>query len=146
MPFLSPAKLLIILVVAVIVLGPDKLPKLAHQVGSLWRDLRKLREKLESEVRGSFPDLPSAETITRAVRSPLSFLEGLADLPESENPAPVSLLASADPDPKDHSDPNHHLGTESPPATVEVEVAHPTDLAHQLRSEDWAHQGNPGMN
>jgi Sec-independent protein translocase protein TatA len=46
MPFLSPAKLLVILVVAVIVLGPDKLPKVAHQVGSLWRDLRRLREKL----------------------------------------------------------------------------------------------------
>jgi hypothetical protein len=71
MPFLSPAKLLVILVVAVIVLGPDKLPKVAHQVGGLWRDLRRLREKLESEVRGNFPGLPSTEIITRAVGSPL---------------------------------------------------------------------------
>ena len=34
---LDPAKLLIIAVVAVILLGPDKLPQLARQVGAAWR-------------------------------------------------------------------------------------------------------------
>jgi Sec-independent protein translocase protein TatA len=81
MDFLSPAKLLVILVVALAVLGPDKLPALAKQVGSLWRDFSRFREKLESDVRGSFPDLPSTETISHAVRSPLSFLDTLADAP-----------------------------------------------------------------
>ena len=76
---LSPAKLLVILVVALVVLGPDKLPKVAKQLGSLWADIRRYREKLESEVRSSFPDLPSADTFTQAVRSPLTFLESLAD-------------------------------------------------------------------
>ena len=79
MNFLSPAKLLVILVVALAVLGPDKLPTLAKQVGNLWRDFSRLRQKLESDVRGSFPDLPSTETITHAVRSPLSFLGALAE-------------------------------------------------------------------
>ena len=37
---LSPAKLLVILVVALVVLGPDKLPKVAKQIGSLWSDFR----------------------------------------------------------------------------------------------------------
>ncbi len=149
MPFLSPAKLLIILVVAVIVLGPDKLPKVAHQVGSLWRDLRRLREKLESEVRGNFPGLPSTEIITRAVGSPLSFLDGLGDLSGSQNPVPVAPPVSADLDPDDHSDPNHHLGTEEAPemrpATTELGVAHPSGLAHQPCYEDWALQGNSRM-
>ena len=79
MPFLSPAKVLVILVVALVVLGPDKLPKVAKQIGGLWGDFRKFRERLESEVRGTFPDLPSTDTITQAVRSPLSFLDTLAD-------------------------------------------------------------------
>ena len=79
MPFLSPAKLLVILVVALIVLGPDKLPKVARQVGGLWGDFKRFREKLEADVRGSFPDLPSTETITQAVRSPISFLDSLAE-------------------------------------------------------------------
>ena len=81
MDFLSPAKLLVIMVVALAVLGPDKLPTLAKQIGSLWRDFSKFRQKLESDVRGSFPDLPSTETISHAVRSPLSFLDTLADAP-----------------------------------------------------------------
>lgn len=79
MPFLSPAKLLIILVVALVVLGPDKLPRAAKQIGSFWADLRTFRQRIESEVRGTFPDLPSTDRITQAVRSPLSFLDGLAD-------------------------------------------------------------------
>ena len=83
-PFLSPAKLLVILVIALVVLGPDKLPKVAKQVGACG-GLPQFREKLESEVRGSFPDLPSTQTITQAVRSPLSFLDGLAESPRSEN-------------------------------------------------------------
>lgn len=42
MPFLSPAKLLVILVIALVVLGPDKLPKVARQIGGLWGDFREI--------------------------------------------------------------------------------------------------------
>lgn len=76
---LSPVKILIVLVVALIVLGPDKLPSMARQIGAAWADLRRWRERLEHEVRGSFPDLPSTAAISEAVRSPLSFLDRLAD-------------------------------------------------------------------
>jgi Sec-independent protein translocase protein TatA len=76
---LSPAKLLVILVVALIVLGPEKLPQMARQLGALWHDLRKWRSRLESEVRGTFPNLPPPEEVARAVRSPLAFLDRLAD-------------------------------------------------------------------
>lgn len=76
---LSPAKILVILVVALVVLGPEKLPGVARQMGALWGDLRKLRSRLESEVRGVFPDLPPTHELTQAVRSPLSYLNRLAD-------------------------------------------------------------------
>ena len=69
-PFLSPAKLLVILVVALVVLGPDKLPRVAKQIGGFWGDFRKFRERLEGEVRGTFPDLPSTDAIPELVRSP----------------------------------------------------------------------------
>ena len=87
MTILSPAKILVVLVVAVIVLGPDKLPKVARQVGSLWGDFRRLRQRLESDVRGNFPDLPSTDKITQAVRSPISFLDSLADTHDPDNEA-----------------------------------------------------------
>jgi TatA/E family protein of Tat protein translocase len=85
--FLSPAKLLVILVVVLVVLGPDKLPKFARQIGGLWGDFRKLRQRLESEVRGTFPDMPSTEKISQVVRSPISFLDNLADEHASEQSA-----------------------------------------------------------
>ncbi|MDA8071063.1 MAG: twin-arginine translocase TatA/TatE family subunit [Actinomycetota bacterium] len=76
---LDPAKLLVVLLVALVVLGPDKLPRAARQAGAAWSQLRQWRTRLEEEVRGSFPDLPSTDVITQAVRSPLSFLDHLAD-------------------------------------------------------------------
>ena len=95
--FLSPAKILIILVVALVVLGPDKLPKVAKQIGGLWGDFRKFRERLETDVRGSFPDFPSADKIAHAVRSPLSFLGTVADAHESENGAASVPVDGSDP-------------------------------------------------
>ncbi|MHB8438200.1 MAG: twin-arginine translocase TatA/TatE family subunit [Acidimicrobiales bacterium] len=79
MLFLSPEKLLIVLVVAVIVLGPDKLPKAARHAASLWRTLTSLRTRLETEARSAIPELPSFATITDAMRSPLAYLDRLAD-------------------------------------------------------------------
>ena len=76
---LSPAKILVILVVALIVLGPDKLPQVARQMGSLWHDIRRWRSRIESEVRGTFPNLPPTDEVARVVRSPLAFLDRLAD-------------------------------------------------------------------
>ncbi|HEX4538988.1 MAG TPA: twin-arginine translocase TatA/TatE family subunit [Acidimicrobiales bacterium] len=49
----GPAKILIVLMVALIVLGPDKLPQMTRQVGKAWGDFRRFREHLEDEVRGA---------------------------------------------------------------------------------------------
>ena len=76
---LSPAKLLVILVIALIVLGPEKLPQVARQIGAAWHDLRGWRSRIESEVRGTFPNLPPTHEVAQAVRSPLAFLDRLAD-------------------------------------------------------------------
>ena len=85
MILLSPPKLLMILVIALIVLGPDKLPSTARRVGAMWSEFKRWRAHLEGEVRATFPDLPSTTEIARAVRSPVSVLERLAE----EHGAPV---------------------------------------------------------
>ena len=84
MTLLSPEKLLIVLVVAVIVLGPEKLPRAARQMSSAWRTLKSLRARLESEARSAFPELPAFDTVAQAVRSPLAYLDHLAEEPELE--------------------------------------------------------------
>ncbi len=144
MPFLSPAKLLVILVVALVVLGPDKLPKVAKQIGGLWSDFAKFRQKLESDVRGSFPDLPSTATITRAVRSPMTLLDTLAKTdhtadvtpPETRPPEAVATDASDD-------------GMVRTQASVAAARVAPTDAGraiHQLRVPDGHEPNDPGMN
>ena len=52
-----------ILVIALIVLGPDKLPSTARRVGALWSEFNRWRRHLETEVRATFPDLPSTTEI-----------------------------------------------------------------------------------
>lgn len=54
---LDPGKILIVLLVALLVLGPERLPRAARQLGAAWRDLMRIREKLEEEVRSAMPDL-----------------------------------------------------------------------------------------
>jgi sec-independent protein translocase protein TatB len=82
---LDPAKLLVIGVVAVILLGPDKLPQVARQVGGAWRTFNDFRHRMESEVRNSIPDLPSSTDIARLARSPSALLNHLSNMaPEEE--------------------------------------------------------------
>src|ERR1700688_3290949 len=79
MILLSPPKLLLILVIALIVLGPDKLPSAARRIGAMWSEFNRWRTHLETEVRAAFPDLPSTTEIAQAVRSPITMLDRLAD-------------------------------------------------------------------
>jgi sec-independent protein translocase protein TatB len=148
-PFLSPAKLLVILVVALVVMGPDKLPKIAKQIGGLWGDFRKFREKLESEVRGNFPDIPSTDKIAQAVRSPLSFLDNLADTHGSENGTTSEPSESGEPPVAEGPmaeppSPTASLTLQDPEPTGPL--ANPGAVVHHVRFTGGAGPSEPGMN
>jgi sec-independent protein translocase protein TatB len=112
---LDPAKLLVIAVVAVILLGPDKLPQVARQVGAAWRSLGDFRHKMESEVRNSIPDLPSSAEIARLARSPSALLNHLSNM-SSDGDSTSAGPTSADP-PGDESP---VTGGPAPPPTPTV--------------------------
>jgi TatA/E family protein of Tat protein translocase len=86
---LSPFKLLVVAAVIMLLMGPDKLPEMAHRIGSSWRALKRLQERMESEVRDAIPDLPSTGDIARLARSPISLLNQLADRVEAKEAAEV---------------------------------------------------------
>ena len=48
---LSPFKLLVLAVIALIVFGPHELPKIAQQVGRALRDLRRIAEGAKADLR-----------------------------------------------------------------------------------------------
>ena len=155
MPFLSPAKLLVVLLVAIVVLGPDKLPKVARQVGSLWGDFRRLRTRLETDVRGNFPDLPSTEKISQAVRSPLSFLDSLADTHGGDNSA-----SPPDPSGERPSDPvgegvqpsgganrtNGAVAADEAASIPGVSISDPQGTVHAVRGGVGTAPDDPSMN
>jgi len=84
---LDPGKLIVIAVVAIILLGPDKLPQVARQVGAAWRSFGEFRHRMESEVRSTLPDLPSTSEIARLARSPSALLNHLSSMSENEEQA-----------------------------------------------------------
>ena len=85
--FLSPFKIIVIVAVVLLLLGPDKLPEVAHKLGSSWRALKRLQERVESEVREALPDLPSTGDIARMARSPVNLLNQLADKVDAKEAA-----------------------------------------------------------
>ena len=87
--FLSPVKIMVIVAVVLLLLGPDKLPEVAHRLGSSWRALKRLQERVETEVRDAIPDLPSTGDIARIVRSPINLLNQLSDNVDAKEAAEV---------------------------------------------------------
>ena len=86
---LDPAKLLVIAIVGIILLGPDKLPNVAKQAGAAWRSFNEFRHRMESEVRNTVPDLPPTSEIARLARSPSALLHHLSTLSsDDEDEAP----------------------------------------------------------
>ena len=83
---LDPGKLLVIAVVAILILGPDRLPQVARQIGGTWRSFNDFRQRMETEVRSSVPNLPSTSEIARLARSPSALLDNLANLDSSDGP------------------------------------------------------------
>lgn len=82
---ISPAKLLVVFVVVMIVVGPDRLPNVARQMGAALQALRNFHAKVESEVRETIPSLPSSQQLARYTRSPTALLNTLLDM---DNPVP----------------------------------------------------------
>src|ERR1700680_4156636 len=88
---LDPGKLIVIAVVAIVLLGPDRLPQVARQLGGAWRSFNEFRHRMESEVRNSMPDLPPTSEIARLARSPSALLNHLSTMssdPETPGEAP----------------------------------------------------------
>lgn len=111
---------MVIVAVVLVLLGPDKLPDVAHKLGSSWRALKRLQERVEAEVREAIPDLPSTGDIARIARSPVNLLNSLADRVDAKEESAVS---DGDETPTSTIDPweepsDYHVPTPRPDSAV----------------------------
>jgi sec-independent protein translocase protein TatA len=90
MPSLGPAEILVVLVVALLVFGPDKMPEIAKQVGKGFREFRRMQQHLKSELRDVVSEFDSGTSTTTVGPDPVPML------PPKEDPAAPPAVASSD--------------------------------------------------
>lgn len=75
---------LVILLIALIVLGPQKLPEAARQIGSLARELRKMSTSFQDELKHAL-DEPIEESARERGRQVVSSEEAAAPEPDTDS-------------------------------------------------------------
>jgi sec-independent protein translocase protein TatA len=86
MPSLGPAEILVVLVVALLVFGPDKMPEIAKQVGKGFREFRRMQQHLKSELRDVVSEFDSPTTTTTVGPDPVPMLPPKDDVNSSSTP------------------------------------------------------------
>lgn len=59
---IGPAEIFVVLIVALIVLGPNRLPDAARSVGKAMAELRRVTSGVQAEVRDAFSEPPTYPT------------------------------------------------------------------------------------
>jgi TatA/E family protein of Tat protein translocase len=58
---LGPAEIIVILVVALVVFGPKRLPEVGRQVGGALREIRKVQDTVRTEISSVINDEPTVD-------------------------------------------------------------------------------------
>jgi sec-independent protein translocase protein TatB len=53
---LSPGKIVVLAIIALVVFGPDQLPRMAAQAGRALRDVRRMAENARADLQQHLPD------------------------------------------------------------------------------------------
>ena len=88
MPSLGPAEILVVLVIALLVFGPNKMPEIARQVGKGFREFRRVQQHLKSELRDVVSEFDSPSSTATVDQQAVPMLP--------PNDAPSTDVASTD--------------------------------------------------
>ena len=81
MPFdgaFSPVHIMIVALVALLVLGPEQLPKMARQAGQGYREFKRVKQHLSAELRDVVSEF---DTSASAHAEPTPMLPPIEDAP-----------------------------------------------------------------
>ncbi len=90
MPSLGPAEILVVLVVALLVFGPNKMPEIAKQVGKGFREFRRVQQHLKSELRDVVAEFDSPSSSPTVEQQAVPMLP-----PKDDTPAPEAAAVPA---------------------------------------------------
>ncbi len=98
MPSLGPAEILVVLVIALLVFGPNKMPDIARQVGKGFREFKRVQQHLKSELRDVVSEFDSPSSTPTTGSDPVPMLPPKDDAeatpavapPDSPGPAPAA--------------------------------------------------------
>lgn len=96
---LGAPEILVILVVALIVLGPSKLPEAARQVGKAMAEFRRVTAGFQAEVRDAFQE-PVASTPAPTPELSVEPVHVPPPLPPADAVPPIAAPESAAPAPQ----------------------------------------------
>jgi len=77
---IGPLEILVVLLLAFLFLGPEKLPKMAAKAGRLYRNFKKASFDLSKTITEDLPNENKLEDIKKTI------VKDLIDEPKSENP------------------------------------------------------------
>ena len=95
MPFnVGPVELIIVLVIALLVIGPRRLPEMGNAVGKTIREFRKASSDI-TEATSLETDAKAATAATPAAPAPAAAPAPVADAPAAETPPAEPAPAAA---------------------------------------------------
>lgn len=108
MPNIGPGELLVILLIALLVFGPRKLPELGKSLGAGIREFRRGTQGLKEELEGSFRESPAppahgapAQTVVVGAAPQPVRVQAVTPqtvTPQAVTPGTATPPAEADPD------------------------------------------------
>jgi sec-independent protein translocase protein TatB len=129
---LSGSEVIIILVLALVVLGPEKLPEAMRKAGRSWAELRKMSTSFQDEVRKGFEE-PAREVrqTAKAVRSAATIGDTKVRYnPAADQPRALQGSSAAEPEADDAA---QHADAQTPaaaePATTAADAVSSSDEA-----------------
>jgi sec-independent protein translocase protein TatA len=81
---LGPAEILVVLVIALIVFGPKRLPEVGRQVGAAMRELRRVQDTVRAEIDQALQEPEPAQSSSS---SPAAIEPAAIEPPEHSVPA-----------------------------------------------------------
>ena len=97
MPTPGPLELVIILVIALLILGPGKLPEVGASLGKSIREFRKASSDVQESVKVDVDTSPQAPAPAAPAQAPAPVAQAPAPAPEAPptNPSDPTQTASA---------------------------------------------------